>query len=112
MEPFEQVEQKNKPEPLAHKDAKQEDEESISRKAPNHIRMSEIWWRPPLDWLHKPFNQFYDEGYTPKKWQLSATVLLHKKQSKSRIRNYRPITLLSTLFKTWERILEIRLGRE
>ena len=32
MEPFEQVEQKNKPESFTHKDAKQEDEESISRK--------------------------------------------------------------------------------
>ena len=45
------------------------------------------------------FNSMWQRGYTPIKWQRAFTKLLHKKGSTSHIENYRPITLLSTLFK-------------
>jgi hypothetical protein len=47
--------------------------------------------------------------YTPPEWQKANTVLLHKGGANNIIKNYRPITLLNTIFKLWERILEQRL---
>ena len=47
-------------------------------------------------------------SYTPE-WQIVTTILLFKKGDPLSITNYRPITLLETLFKIWEKILQIRL---
>ena len=55
-------------------------------------------------------NSMWELDYTPPEWQLALTKLLHKKGPESDIANYRPITLLSTLLKTWERILKTRLA--
>ena len=54
-------------------------------------------------------NGMWATGYTPEGWQLATTILIHKKGSKQEIGNYRPITLLNTLFKIWEKLLEMRL---
>ena len=48
-------------------------------------------------------------SYTPENWQHATAILLHKKGSHLDILNYRPITLLNTLFKVWETVLETRL---
>ena len=56
------------------------------------------------------FNKMWELIYTPPKWQLALTTLLHKKGPESDIANYRPITLLTTLLKIWERILKNRLS--
>jgi hypothetical protein len=55
------------------------------------------------------FNKMWEIIYTPPKWQLAFTTLLHKKGPESNIANYRPITLLTSLLKIWERILKNRL---
>ena len=55
------------------------------------------------------FGAMWEQSHTPAKWQEAITKLLHKKGPITDIGNYRPITLLSTLFKIWERILNNRL---
>ena len=55
------------------------------------------------------FNEMWEVSFTPTKWQEAITKLLHKKGSTIDISNYRPITLLQSLFKIWERILNTRL---
>ena len=55
-------------------------------------------------------NWMWDLKYTPPTWQIALTTLLHKKGPESNIANYRPITLLTTLLKVWERLLKTRLA--
>ena len=55
-------------------------------------------------------NLMYDHAYTPPNWQVAVTILLHKKGDRMTIGNYRPITLLKSLFKTWEKILSTMLS--
>ena len=57
------------------------------------------------------FNLLHELGHTPAEWQRANTILLHKGKglSAAKIKNYRPITLLNTVFKIWERVLETRL---
>ena len=50
-------------------------------------------------------------GITPEMLSLAITCLIHKKGPTDDIRNYRPITLLNTLHKIWERVLEQRLRK-
>ena len=54
------------------------------------------------------FNSCLTIRHIPQSWQESQTILLYKKGDPSRIKNYRPITLLNSIFKLWERILESR----
>ena len=56
--------------------------------------------------LLRLINLMWDEGYTPNIWKNAETKLIHKKDDTSDITNYRPITLLNTLFKLWEKILD------
>ena len=62
--------------------------------------------KPHLDSL---FGAMWDLSHTPKKWQSAITKLLHKKGPTTNISNYRPITLLTALFKIWKRILNNKL---
>ena len=48
-------------------------------------------------------------GVTPESWQTSLTKLIHKKGSALEIKNYRPIALLNSIFKIWEKLLLTRL---
>ena len=54
------------------------------------------------------YNLMWNTSTTPGIWNLAITILLHKKDDRMLIKNYRPITLLTALFKTWESILERR----
>ena len=55
------------------------------------------------------YNLMWETSTTPKTWNIAVTILLHKKDDRMLIKNYRPITLLTALFKTWESILEQRV---
>ena len=48
-------------------------------------------------------------AYTPYSWQKSLTILIYKKGNALEIKNYRPIALLNTIFKIWEKILLNRM---
>ena len=47
----------------------------------------------------------------PDQWRTSRTVLLHKKEEREDIRNYRPICLLSVLYKVFTKIILARISR-
>ena len=55
------------------------------------------------------YNLMWDTATTPEAWNIAVTILLHKKDDRMLTKNYRPITLLTALFKTWESILEQRV---
>lgn len=55
------------------------------------------------------FNKMYTEKRIPKKWELGIILPLHKKGDNRDCSNYRGITILSTVLKVYERILENRL---
>ena len=62
-----------------------------------------------VTYLTSVFNACFRLKFSPVEWQNSQTILLYKKGDPCHIKNYRPITLLNSIFKLWERVLEIRL---
>ena len=55
--------------------------------------------------LSKMFNLVYNVGCIPFEWKTSNVVPIHKKDNKSDIKNYRPISLISLVMKVFERIM-------
>ncbi|CAI5968111.1 unnamed protein product [Closterium sp. NIES-65] len=55
---------------------------------------------------------FEATGVLPESLTTAVTVLLHKKGEKDLLTNYRPITLLTTVYKVLARVLANRLKRE
>ena len=51
------------------------------------------------------FNSMINEDLFPDDWKKSNVVLIHKKESKNLIKNYRPISLLSIFSKIFERLV-------
>jgi exonuclease III len=61
--------------------------------------------------LKQLFNDILDTETIPKQWTESVTILLHKKGDKNRIENYRPISLMSNLYKVFSKILLNRMTK-
>ena len=55
--------------------------------------------------LTQLFNLSLSTGKYPSLWKKANVIPLHKKDSKSDVNNYRPISLLSTVSKVFERII-------
>lgn len=51
------------------------------------------------------FEKSLSEGVFPQKWKEANVVPVHKKSSKSKIENYRPISILNTFSKIFEKIV-------
>ncbi|XGW33935.1 hypothetical protein V3C99_018008 [Haemonchus contortus] len=47
----------------------------------------------------------------PNQWRNSRMVILHKKGDRDDLRNYRPISLLSVLYKLFTKIILTRISR-
>lgn len=62
-----------------------------------------------VDVLSKPlcilFNQSLKQNIFPDKWKLARVVPIHKSGDKSRVDNYRPVSILSSSAKVFEQIL-------
>ncbi|KIH44049.1 reverse transcriptase [Ancylostoma duodenale] len=61
--------------------------------------------------LAKHFNHYLENGMIPDQWNKSKTILLFKKGQREDIANYRPISLLSVVYKTFTKILLNRMER-
>jgi exonuclease III len=67
--------------------------------------------KPVLKALQKLFNSVILEGKTPKAWHRGVVVLFFKKGDKTLLKNYRPISLLSHVYKLFSRVITNRLAR-
>lgn len=63
------------------------------------------------DILTDLFNRCLKQKDVPEDWKNAIIILLHKKGEREDISNYRPISLLSVLYKVFTRILADRLKR-
>ena len=59
--------------------------------------------------LAKLFTNCLRQGKIPKDWNHAKIVLLHKKGSKEDLKNYRPISLLPVIYKTFMEVIAARL---
>ncbi|KAL0839990.1 hypothetical protein ABMA28_015317 [Loxostege sticticalis] len=66
---------------------------------------------PVLKVLQKLFNFVLLEGITPEAWNRSVVVLFFKKGENTLLKNYRPISLLSYVYKLFSRDITNRLAR-
>ncbi|RVE40675.1 hypothetical protein evm_014675 [Chilo suppressalis] len=66
---------------------------------------------PVLKVLQKLFNSVIHQGKTPKAWSRSEVILFFKKGDKTLLKNYRPISLLSHIYKLFSRVITNRLAR-
>lgn len=67
--------------------------------------------KPILRSLQKLFNSVIHEGKPPQAWNRSVVVLFFKKGDKALLKNYRPISLLSHVYKLFSRVITNRLAR-
>ena len=61
--------------------------------------------------LHSLFASWWSLGITPKSMQVALITPIFKKGDVTLPENYRPIALLNSLFKTYEKVLEKRLRK-
>ncbi|KAG6440869.1 hypothetical protein O3G_MSEX001433 [Manduca sexta] len=64
---------------------------------------------PILKVLQTLFNSVLLEGSTPEAWSRSVVVLFFKKGDNTLLKNYRPISLLSHIYKLFSRVITNRL---
>ncbi|CAH2098347.1 unnamed protein product [Euphydryas editha] len=57
------------------------------------------------------FNEILETETIPEDWTRSTIILLHKKGDKEEIGNYRPISLMSNIYKVFSRIILSRITR-
>ena len=62
--------------------------------------------------LARLFNKCLSEATTPTQWNNAEIILLHKKRDIEDLKNYRPISLLSHIYKLFTRIIANRLDNK
>ncbi|KAG7307758.1 hypothetical protein JYU34_006348 [Plutella xylostella] len=65
-----------------------------------------------LEQLQRLFNSVLHNGITPEAWSESVVVLFFKKGDKTLLKNYRPISLLSHVYKLFSRVITNRLAQK
>ncbi|KAK6763720.1 hypothetical protein RB195_024157 [Necator americanus] len=86
-----------------------------NRMAPglDRIRPEQLKNLPPviINTLARLFTRYLSECKVPKQWKTSKTVLLYKKGDPHDIGNYRPICLLSVIYKLFTRMMRNRIEK-
>ncbi|KAK6735661.1 hypothetical protein RB195_018721 [Necator americanus] len=74
---------------------------------PDRIRPEHLKNLPPvlINTLAKLFTRYLSECKVPKQWKINKTVLLYKKGDSHDIDYYRPICLLSVIYKLLPRVI-------
>lgn len=62
-----------------------------------------------VDPLHQIFHKSLESGQVPEGWKLANITPVHKSGSKTQVKNYRPISLTSTVCKLLEQIVKRHL---
>ncbi|XGW24906.1 hypothetical protein V3C99_006392, partial [Haemonchus contortus] len=80
---------------------------------PDRIKPEHLKSIPPviIKTLARLFTRYLSECKVPTSWKTSKTVLLYKKGDPDDIGNYRPICLLSVIYKLFTRVILNRVGR-
>lgn len=80
---------------------------------PDRIRPEHLKNLPPalINTLARLFTRYLSECKVPSAWKTSKTVLLYKKGDPHDIGNYRPICLLSVIYKLFTRVILNRIDR-
>nr|CDJ82533.1 RNA-directed DNA polymerase (reverse transcriptase) domain containing protein [Haemonchus contortus] len=80
---------------------------------PDKIKPEHLKSLPPVivRTLARLFTRYLSECKVPTSWKTSETVLLYKKGDPDDIGNYRPICLLSVIYKLFTRVILNRIGR-
>ncbi|KAE9412031.1 hypothetical protein Angca_007176, partial [Angiostrongylus cantonensis] len=85
---------------------------NLTAPGPGRIRSHLKNLRPVLvNTLGRLFSRYLSECKLPTQWKTSKTVLLFKKGDLHDIGNYRPICLLSVLYKLFARVILDRIDR-
>ncbi|KAK6731405.1 hypothetical protein RB195_007711 [Necator americanus] len=81
--------------------------------SPDRIRPEHLKSLPPvlINTLARLFTRYLSECKVPKQWKTSKTVLLYKKGDPHDIGNYRPICLLSVIYKLFSRVILNRIEK-
>ncbi|KAK6738267.1 hypothetical protein RB195_020400 [Necator americanus] len=81
--------------------------------SPDRIRQEHLKNLPPvlINTLARLFTRYLSECKVPKQWKTSKTVLLYKKRDPHDIGNYRPICLLSVIYKFFTRVILNRIEK-
>ncbi|KAI5737636.1 hypothetical protein M8J76_015259 [Diaphorina citri] len=58
------------------------------------------------------FTEVLCQGRIPKQWEVGKIILLHKKDRRDKLTNYRPITLSCVLYKMFMKMIQKRLARK
>ncbi|KAK6740398.1 hypothetical protein RB195_008701 [Necator americanus] len=80
---------------------------------PDRIRPEQLKNLPPvlINTLARLFTRYLSECKVPKQWKTSKTVLLYKKGDPHDIGKYRPICLLSVIYKLFTRVILNRIEK-
>ncbi|KAI8427328.1 hypothetical protein MSG28_001907 [Choristoneura fumiferana] len=85
-------------------------------KAPGDDKISNEILKNTLTVISKPltilFNKILETEQIPTQWTKSTIVLLHKKGDKNEINNYRPISLMSNIYKVFSKIILGRITKQ
>ncbi|XP_037871664.1 uncharacterized protein LOC119629571 [Bombyx mori] len=58
------------------------------------------------------FNEILKSEHIPHQWSTSTIILLHKKGNKNDINNYRPISLMSNIYKVFAKVILGRISKK
>nr|CDJ87941.1 RNA-directed DNA polymerase (reverse transcriptase) domain containing protein [Haemonchus contortus] len=80
---------------------------------PDRIKPGHLKSTPPviIKTLARLFTRYLPERKVPTSWKTSKTVLLYKKGGPDDIGSYRPICLLSVIYKHFTRVILNRIGK-
>uniref|UniRef100_A0A7I4Z1T2 Reverse transcriptase domain-containing protein n=1 Tax=Haemonchus contortus TaxID=6289 RepID=A0A7I4Z1T2_HAECO len=87
--------------------------ENCTAPGPDRIKPELLKSIPPviIKTLARLFTRYLSECKVPTSWKSSKTVMLYKKGDPDDICNYRPICLLSLIYRLFTRAIQNRIGR-